>query len=66
MKQFRHLCLREPHGLVFYTHFQPDFAFRLVKHDFAPVLVPDLVGNLNFILFAHFYSIDKKGGLWIY
>ena len=59
MKQFRHLSLREPHGLVFYTHLQPDFTFRLVKHDFAPVFVPDLVATLHFILFAHFISIKK-------
>ena len=34
-KQHSHLCLRKPHGLVFYTNLQPYFALRLVKYDFA-------------------------------
>ena len=44
----------------FYTHFQPDFAFRLVKHDFAPVVTPGLVANLHFILFSHFFYSYKR------
>ncbi len=42
-KQHSHLCLCKPHSLFFYTNFQPHFAFRLVKHDFALVISHSLI-----------------------
>ena len=39
LKQFSHLRLRKPHGVLFQSYFYPYLLVRLVQHDFSLIFL---------------------------